>query len=64
MSIMIDKNRIFKIDDKRIQFFLIRDIIATEIAGLISWGIYEIVNKEYHNKEITPHNDVHNQLLV
>jgi len=24
-----------------------KDIIATLIAGLISWGIYEIVNKKY-----------------
>ncbi len=41
-----------------------RDIIATLLAGLISWGIYEIINKKHHNKLITPHDDVYNQLLV
>ena len=34
-----------------------RDIIATLIAGLISWGIYELVNKKFPEEEITPHNE-------
>ncbi len=33
-----------------------KNIIATLIAGLISWGIYELFNKKYHEKELTPHN--------
>lgn len=35
-----------------------KDIIATLIAGLISWGIYELVNKKYPEEELTPHNKV------
>ncbi len=33
-----------------------RDIIATIIAGLISWGMYELLFKKLKEKEITPHN--------
>ncbi len=33
-----------------------RDIIATIIAGLISWGMYELLFKKLKKKEITPHN--------
>ena len=35
-----------------------KDIIATLIAGLISWGIYELVYKKYPEEELTPHNKV------
>ena len=35
-----------------------RDMIATLIAGLISWGIYEFLFKNLKEKEITPHNRV------
>lgn len=34
-----------------------RDMIATGIAGLISWGIYEILFKKLKENEITPHNN-------
>ncbi len=35
-----------------------RDIVATLLAGFISWGIYELVNKKYPEEELTPHNKV------
>ena len=36
-----------------------RDMIATLIAGLISWGIYEFLFKKLKEKEITPHNSTY-----
>jgi hypothetical protein len=33
-----------------------RDMIATLIAGLISWGIYEVLFMKLKEKVITPHN--------
>ena len=36
-----------------------KDIIATLIAGLISWGIFELVYKKYPEEELTPHNKVY-----
>ncbi|GAP43343.1 hypothetical protein TBC1_111496 [Lentimicrobium saccharophilum] len=33
-----------------------RDIAATLIAGMISWGIYELLFKKLNEKELTPHN--------
>lgn len=33
-----------------------KDIIATLLAGLISWGIYELFNNKYPEEEFTPHN--------
>jgi hypothetical protein len=38
-----------------------RDMIATLIAGLISWGIYEFLFKKLKEKEITPHNSTYAQ---
>jgi len=38
-----------------------RDMIATIIAGLISWGIYEFLYKKLKEKEITPHNSTYAQ---
>jgi hypothetical protein len=38
-----------------------RDIIATVIAGLISWGIYEILFMKLKEKKITPHNSTYAQ---
>ena len=38
-----------------------RDMIATLIAGLISWGIYEILLKKYPENELTPHNTRYSQ---
>lgn len=35
-----------------------RDIVATLIAGLISWGIYELIFRKYPEVELTPHNKV------
>lgn len=35
-----------------------RDIIATLLAGLISWGIYELIHKKFPEEELTPHNRV------
>ena len=33
-----------------------RDMFATLIGGLISWGIYELLFKKLKEKEIAPHN--------
>ena len=33
-----------------------RDMIATLIAGLISWGIFEFLFKKMKEKQIAPHN--------
>ncbi len=38
-----------------------RDMIATLIAGLISWGIYEILFIKLKEKENTPHNNIYPQ---
>ena len=38
-----------------------RDMIATLIGGLISWGIYEFLFKKLKEKEITPHNSTYAQ---
>lgn len=38
-----------------------RDMIATLIAGLISWGIYEFLLKKHPENELTPHNTRYNQ---
>lgn len=38
-----------------------RDMIATLIAGLISWGIYELLFKKLKEKEIMPHNSTYAQ---
>ena len=38
-----------------------RDMIATLIGGLISWGIYEFLFKKLKEKEITPHNSTYDQ---
>jgi len=38
-----------------------RDMIATIIAGLISWGIYEFLIKKYPENELTPHNTRYSQ---
>jgi len=36
-------------------------MIATLIAGLISWGIYEILFIKLKEKETTPHNNIYPQ---
>jgi len=35
-----------------------RDIIATLLAGVISWGLYAMIFKKYPEDGLTPHNSV------